>query len=69
MTATAADPIAAVRRFNRFYTRQIGLLDEGLLHSPFSLTEVRLHVRDLAHRPGHHRDRGPGDRWRSTPDT
>jgi len=37
-----ADPqVAAMRRFNRFYTRQIGLLDEGLLNSPFSLTQVR----------------------------
>ncbi len=35
-------PIAAVRRFNRFYTRQIGLLDEGMLNSPFSLTQVRV---------------------------
>jgi DNA-binding MarR family transcriptional regulator/GNAT superfamily N-acetyltransferase len=33
--------IAAIRRFNRFYTRQIGLLDEGLLNSPFSLTQCR----------------------------
>ena len=33
--------IAAMRRFNRFYTRQIGLLDEGLLKSPFSLTQCR----------------------------
>jgi DNA-binding MarR family transcriptional regulator/GNAT superfamily N-acetyltransferase len=34
--------IAAMRRFNRFYTRQIGVLDRGFLESRFSLTEVRV---------------------------
>jgi DNA-binding MarR family transcriptional regulator/GNAT superfamily N-acetyltransferase len=34
--------IARIRRFNRFYTRQVGALDEGHLHSPFSLAEARL---------------------------
>jgi DNA-binding MarR family transcriptional regulator/GNAT superfamily N-acetyltransferase len=34
--------IAAVRRFNRFYTGQIGLLQDRWLQSPFSLTEARV---------------------------
>lgn len=41
--------IAAMRHFNRFYTRQIGLLGAGYLESPFSLTQVRV-LYELAHR-------------------
>jgi DNA-binding MarR family transcriptional regulator/GNAT superfamily N-acetyltransferase len=34
--------IAAVRRFNRFYTRQIGVLRKKFLNSPYSLGEARV---------------------------
>ena len=43
------DQIAAFRRFNRLYTREIGTLGEGLLGSEYSLTEVRV-LYELANR-------------------
>lgn len=50
-TPIRADRVSAVRHFNRFYTRQIGVLREGLLHSPYSLTEARI-IYELGNRDG-----------------
>jgi DNA-binding MarR family transcriptional regulator/N-acetylglutamate synthase-like GNAT family acetyltransferase len=48
--ARAVDPyVDAMRRFSRFYTRKIGLLQEEFLGTDFSLTEGRV-LYELAHK-------------------
>ncbi|MHB8599184.1 MAG: bifunctional helix-turn-helix transcriptional regulator/GNAT family N-acetyltransferase [Ktedonobacteraceae bacterium] len=49
VTKTSEERIGAVRQFNRFFTRQIGVLRESLLHSPYTLTEARI-LFELGHR-------------------
>lgn len=46
----SGDQVQAVRAFNRFYTRKLGLIVPKLLHSPFTLQEARI-IYEIAHRP------------------
>jgi DNA-binding MarR family transcriptional regulator/GNAT superfamily N-acetyltransferase len=49
MGTATPERVAAVRSFNRFYTKVIGLLGEGLLDTPHTLTEARV-IFELAQR-------------------
>lgn len=48
---TQAADVEFVRSFNRFYTRQLGLLEQGMLGSDLSLTELRV-LYELYHHSG-----------------
>jgi DNA-binding MarR family transcriptional regulator/N-acetylglutamate synthase-like GNAT family acetyltransferase len=50
MTDASPSHVATVREFSRFYTRRLGTLDEGLLDTPWTLTEARV-VFELAQAP------------------
>src|SRR5687768_9791109 len=49
MPAASPERVSAIRRFNRFYTRQIGVLRKGYLDSPFSLAEARVLYELFSH--------------------
>jgi DNA-binding MarR family transcriptional regulator/GNAT superfamily N-acetyltransferase len=42
MAAPSQSQIASVRRFNRFYTREVGVLRKNFLDTPWSLAEMRV---------------------------
>ncbi|HEY9350286.1 MAG TPA: MarR family winged helix-turn-helix transcriptional regulator, partial [Acidothermales bacterium] len=48
MNATTDARVDALRAFSRSYTRVLRVLDEGLLDTPYSLTEARI-LYELAH--------------------
>ena len=51
LVAHDAQRVAAVRRFNRFYTQHLGVLHDGWLQSPFTLAEARVLALQLARFP------------------
>ena len=44
------DRIVAVRQFNRFHTRLVGALGDRVLHSDYSLPQLRL-LYEMDHAP------------------
>ncbi len=50
MSSSTSPHVATVREFSRVYTKRLGTLDEGLLETPWSLTEARV-IFELAQAP------------------
>jgi DNA-binding MarR family transcriptional regulator len=48
--SAVTDVVERVRAFNRGWTEVLGLLDQGLLQTSYSLTEARV-IFELAHQP------------------
>ena len=53
--------VAAVRRFSRFYSRRLGMLQDAFLKTPYSLAEARV-LYELAHRKRPTATRADSDR-------
>lgn len=49
LNVSVVERINTIRNFNRFITRRIGALREGILHSDYSLTEARI-IFEIAQR-------------------
>jgi len=49
-TAGQPDRVSALRAFNRFYTKELGLLGRGFMGTDYTLTEARI-IWELAQRP------------------
>ena len=52
MLAALPDQIAAVRRFNRFYTRRIGVLDATYLGTPYASRAEGRALYEIGHDEG-----------------
>ena len=62
MSRPSQSQIASVRRFNRFYTREVGALRKNFLDTPWSLGEMRV-LFEIANGDGRDGERYRARRW------